>query len=596
MPPYPTGNAIEQLLLQQGQRRAQLAQQLGQIAAETQARNGQIWGNTLAQLGQLPAQVYAQHAAMKAQQAELGIRQAQEKRLEQELTDQQAQRNQGMVRQTAIGSAIQAVTDVGPDGLPRINRDKLQGLFAQNAGVFPLDDQEKVFKSLDTIEASGKKLQDAKLSHWADLAAEVYGDGKNVTPDSVRLGLATGKALGSVTDDDIAAINKALDQPGADPKTFLQSVMARDPAQRFKDKLTPKPVTVAPGGSLVNPETGEAVFQAPERPVSVSPGASLVRPDTGQIVTTAPESPAQLESARRLAAAQAEAARHNRVMEGQGAERIGLAGTAAAGGAAGTPAFGQGSDVHGADYLKTLPTEQQAMVKALAEGRQPWPSSFALRTPYWQDLMQKVYNYDPSFDTAQASNNARVKVRQDFTSGTSAKQVNAINTVVGHLSELSDKAEALNNSPVQFVNAVKNFVKTQAGAPEVTNFNTAKKAVADELTRVWRQAGGAESDIKSWQTSLDAANSPTQLRQAFSTIGGLLESKLQALQTQYGQGMGINDVQMISPSARKALDKLEQNSGTAPTRSAGYIYARDPQGGLHRAPAGTPLPKGWVAQ
>ncbi len=217
---------------------------------------------------------------------------------------------------------------------------------------------------------------------------------------------------------------------------------------------------------------------------------------------------------------------------------------------------------HGADYLKTLPPQQQPMVKALAEGRQPWPSSFALSKPYWQDLMQKVFQYDPTFDTSQASSNARQKTRNDFTSGASAKQINALNTVVGHLGTLAQAGEGLSNTSQPWFNSVKNFLKAGTGSPSVVNFETAKEAVASELVRVWRQAGGAEADIKAWKEQISSSNSPAQLNAAFTQIGHLLESKLESMQEQYRQGMGTDDIHVITPEARKALDKLE---GVAPS-------------------------------
>jgi hypothetical protein len=56
----------------------------------------------------------------------------------------------------------------------------------------------------------------------------------------------------------------------------------------------PSPVSVAPGGTLVNPRTGEPVFTSPDRPpspVSVAPGGTLVNPRTGEPVFTAPDRP-----------------------------------------------------------------------------------------------------------------------------------------------------------------------------------------------------------------------------------------------------------------------------------------------------------------
>lgn len=248
---------------------------------------------------------------------------------------------------------------------------------------------------------------------------------------------------------------------------------------------------------------------------------------------------------------------------------------AQAGGATGAVAGVQAVDPnapHGDTYLATLPPNQQAMIKSLAEGRQPWPSSFALRTPYWADLVNKVLQYDPSLDLAQINNNARSKVRSDFTSGKSAQQVNAINTTIGHIADLKALGDQLGNSSMDWVNAAMNLVTpggTQRGQT-INSFNLAKQAVASELTRVYRQAGGSEKDIQEWQASINAAKSPGELQSAWKTIGNLLESKLNALQEQYKQGMGISDIQMVSPKARVALNALEgisgsRSSSTAPT-------------------------------
>lgn len=213
----------------------------------------------------------------------------------------------------------------------------------------------------------------------------------------------------------------------------------------------------------------------------------------------------------------------------------------------------------GADYLKTLSPTDQSMVKALAEGRQPWPSSFALKMPYWQRLMQKVFQYDPTFDTSQASSNARQKVRNDFTSGASAKQINALNTVVGHLGTLAEASGHLSNSSIPLINSAVNYIKSATGDPSVVNFNTATEAVASELVRVWRQAGGSEQDIQGWKSQLNAANSPAQRQAVFTQIGHLLESKLTFMQDQYSQGMGTAKIEVITPESRKALDTLEGN-------------------------------------
>ena len=290
---------------------------------------------------------------------------------------------------------------------------------------------------------------------------------------------------------------------------------------------------------------------------------------------TLPATPANAEAARhnkemerialltegKQAAAQAETARHNRETE-KAANPLGsmLAPSGASGGA-----NGPASEIHGEEFIQKLNPGVATTVKALADGRMAFPTGAALRSPYWQGLLTAVGQYDPTFDAVNY--NARSKTRADFTSGKSAASVNALNTVLGHLDKLSDAAEALGNSDMRAYNTVTNYFSKAFGSPTVTNFETIKKAVADEVTKVWRQSGGSVEDVRAAQANLDAAGSPDQLRGAIATYGELLGSKLSSLQDQYKQGMGTDAVKMIRPESQAVLDKIAGRA-TGGSRSA----------------------------
>lgn len=381
----------------------------------------------------------------------------------------------------------------------------------------------------------------------------------------------------------------------------------------------PKIMMGKPGDVPYNENTlqpaGPQIPPLPQRPVN-APGVGLIDPATHAVIpgTTPPPNPAiaaQQETARhngemekisrmtagREVAAQQETARHDRAMEAAANPFAGLTDASAAGSSAqppapaintntgaptaspvaapgGTPAAqtpaggapaaapapqGAATMPTGIDFLKRLPPPVANQVKAYAEGRMPIPTGMGMAK--LQPLLQMITQYDPTFDAANY--NARSKTRQDFTSGASAKQITALNTVVGHLDDLSTKSEALGNTDVQKFNAIKNWLKTQTGSPDVTNFDTVRKGVTDELTRVWRQAGGSEQDIKTWGESLNAAQSPKQLTGAFGTIAGMIESRLSALENQKLQGMGAagKDINIITPRSRTVLDRLQ---GTKP--------------------------------
>lgn len=434
--------------------------------------------------------------------------------------------------------------------------------------------------------------------------------------------------------NDPALASHFLDQLEANqiyPKDQIQKFRAfvsADPAN--VEKLTSflmgpqKMETAAPGSSARSPLTGKIVpgSTAPDHPPAPSAAefAAIANdpnatPDKRAAAANAlkalQQNPAAAETARhdrameeisrltagRAAAAQAETVRHNRVME----DPLGLGGAAPAPGAGAMPAGGgaaaapvvrgtaadpaAGAPPEAAPSpatggrneaaLAKLPPPVEAQVRAIAEGKRAVDAR-SISTPAGRQLLSLVYAYDPSFD--QVNYNARFKTRTDFTSGASSKNVNALNTVIGHLSELSDAADALHNTWSPTWNSIANAVSSGTGHPEVKKFETIQNAVADEATRVWRQAGGTESDIKSWKHDLDAAGSPEQLHGVIATIGDLLQSKLDALQTQYQQGMGATDIKVIAPAAEKALEVLRGRAGK-PGAPASGITVSAPSGG-----------------
>lgn len=245
--------------------------------------------------------------------------------------------------------------------------------------------------------------------------------------------------------------------------------------------------------------------------------------------------------------------------------------------AGGMGAGGATSDVHGDEYLKGLPSSVATQVKKLAAGEMAFPSGFALKSPYWQNMINMVAQYDPTFDTINYG--TRASTRKAFTSGQEARQINAMNTVIGHLNQLSDAADALDNGSLPYWNAAINYGKSQLGDPRANNFNTVKKGVVDELTRVWRGNGGSEQDIKTWSQSINNAGSPAQLHEAIATIGHMLESKISSMAEQYKKGMGPSSagISLVSPEARKTLNILEKRAGNTPSSGA-RATADDPMG------------------
>jgi len=230
----------------------------------------------------------------------------------------------------------------------------------------------------------------------------------------------------------------------------------------------------------------------------------------------------------------------------------------------------------GEEYLATLPPALAGQVRAIAEGRRAFPTGMGLRSPQAQELVAAATQYDPTIDAANAA--TRAATRKDFTSGKAAQNLTSLNTAIGHLATLRQSARALNNTKLRAWNTVGNYLANETGDPRVRNFSIARQAVASELTRAFRGTGGSMTEVKDWENSINSADSPDQLEGAIQKATELLRSRLDAMQSQYQQGLGrsADVMQFLTPKNRQVLENLE--TGGTTERKTSDVFAGPPAG------------------
>lgn len=224
---------------------------------------------------------------------------------------------------------------------------------------------------------------------------------------------------------------------------------------------------------------------------------------------------------------------------------------------------GADPNLTGKAFLDTLDKPEADQVKAIVEGRLTPPGSFALKSPYWQRMLQSAAQYEPGFDMTKWS--GRVATAKDFSSGQAAKNVTALNTVVGHLGDLMTKADALGNvnqgfGPLnQTANTIKNTYADMSGSPEVNNFRLARNAVSDEMAKVFRSSGMSDHEIQQWKSTINESMTPDQLKGAVKTGISLMESRLSALADQRNRGMAteLEPRALLNPKSVETLKKVE---------------------------------------
>lgn len=226
---------------------------------------------------------------------------------------------------------------------------------------------------------------------------------------------------------------------------------------------------------------------------------------------------------------------------------------AMSGGLMGTGGMTQGG-ASGQDFLAQLPPQIATQVKALAEGRMAFPGGMGMKSPYWQQMLQAVGQYDPNFDALNY--NARSKVRQDFTSGKSRQNLTRIDTAMNTLGQLADVNDALGGP--QYLNSIRNMGLSAESDPNLVKYNQLAKTAADEVSLAVGGGSSAVGDRQNRLSSFTANQSPEARKTAIQTAIQELNSRLDPVANAYNQGMGTskNGVDLLTPSTIAAYQKI----------------------------------------
>lgn len=240
-------------------------------------------------------------------------------------------------------------------------------------------------------------------------------------------------------------------------------------------------------------------------------------------------------------------------------------------GVSGAPVDDKGNPLTGDDYLKTLDPRIARTAKMVANGDMAWPGGFALKWPYWQNVIAAAQTYDPT------ANGNRFPAVKQFNTGKQGDQVRAFDVGISHLNTLSTLADGLDNHDTKLINKAANAWKEQTGKEAPTDFNAAKEVVGNEIVKAIVGAGGGVGDREKAQQALSAANSPAQLKGVIGTYKTLMSGQLGGLKQQYENSTGRKDFyDRLSPSSRTEVMPVQQAvSGGAPDTATAIQHAKD---------------------
>lgn len=212
-------------------------------------------------------------------------------------------------------------------------------------------------------------------------------------------------------------------------------------------------------------------------------------------------------------------------------------------------------------FLKTLSPVDQAHVKALNEGREPFPTAKMMASnPYYERLADAVLQYNPDFDATTYS--TRKKAAADFSTGIQGRQLLAFGSAVKHLETLGGLIDALKNKDTIQLNRLNNLWEKQTGQTAVTNFDAAKGIVAKEIMKSIVTGGGGVEERQELSKLMDAAKSPEQLRGVVDTYYELMKAQQENLIIQ-------RDAAGLSRSSLPDYTKHSADEGKKPTGNQG---------------------------
>lgn len=233
------------------------------------------------------------------------------------------------------------------------------------------------------------------------------------------------------------------------------------------------------------------------------------------------------------------------------------------------------ADVHGADYLKTLPKGTANLVTGLVNYDVPI-TALSSRTGERRTMIEHAQQVDPNFSVPKY--NLRYELKKDFTKGKTSDNIVALDQALNHMGTVRDLALAVKTSGINStdVNGIVNNIRNRTGDPSINNYETAVQAMSNELMRVFRQVNASEQETKEWETRFAAAKTPEQKIGVLQVGAKLLSGRVNAINQKWNNGMETTGgyPNILSPAARGVLDSLGGRS-TSKTQNADVLSQAD---------------------
>lgn len=246
-------------------------------------------------------------------------------------------------------------------------------------------------------------------------------------------------------------------------------------------------------------------------------------------------------------------------------------------------ARGKGGAAVGAGSQDVDPQRASDLADQIGKYEIAPPGAYALgRSAELREAQKIVGQRYPGYSTGKYL--AANKTRNDFAAGArGATNMDAINTIVQHLDVFDDVSKGLKNGDVPAINRVVNYVKTQLGRPDVTDFEIARNIVADEAIRAV-VGSGAVFDREGMQRLLSSDRSGDQFAGQKDKIARLMAGRYDAMKQRWVSNnlSGDEFEDKLLPETAKLIQPYRKQA------SGGEAPAAAPSAATPRAGASIP--------
>ncbi len=429
------------------------------------------------------------------------------------------QKTRQLQQAQAMDKAFQmALTPDPQTGRPTFDQGKVMDAITASGNGSLVPQLTSTFQDLDTKKATllEKKTQalEASQDYVGSLASEVKAAG--YTPASAGIALAH---FAEVDPQSAAALKQQFAQNPDSIKQWVDQAIAGSPKQR---EVAAQEMASQARRTQANKQPNETGAQADQEYQDI-----VTKQKLGQQLT-----PQELATKQAYEQRKTIGPRTTFELQNSGIP----------------PAPPQPAGATPDDMYKSYGAKS-GVVKAIVEGRQSPPSGFAQKTPYWQDVMQKVYQVDPEWSEQRA------QVRKAFTTGTDGRNIGALNTAAVHLDALDEAGKALENGTFRPGNQAYNYLKTAFGGSAPTTFEGIRNAVSGEMASALK-GNATDAEIAQIKSTISSANSPKQLSELVNSQLGILGQKLQTYKERFEQQLpGDTAYSPVLPSAQAVFQK-----------------------------------------